>query len=230
MIAGKVRATDPQTCEPSSFATWSAGQPVQSLYGFDGYHWLREGVVVASGQTFTPPLSYVGSTITCTETVTYPFPLLTSDTVSSASEKVVAPVPIISHVRLSSSVWSEGKRSYRAVKGRHRPPVGTVIRFDLNERVPLTFKFTQRLPGRRVEGECEPVSRYNARHRACTRTVTVASIYPIGQLESNEDYFQGLIDRKHNKSLKPGRYTLVIGAANTTGTGKPVSVSFTVLE
>ncbi len=58
--------------------------------------------------------------------------------------------------------------------------------------------------------------------------VTVARVFVEGQLDDNNVYFQGAL--RHGKSLKPGSYRLVITAANTTATAKPVSLSMTVLE
>jgi hypothetical protein len=205
----------------------NAQQPLAELFGFDGFYWSLEGKRVATGPTFDPTLAEVGDKLTCTQTVTYPRPFLLNAVAVSASAKVILPRPVISNVRLTSARWSEGKKSYRHTKGK-KPPVGTILKFLLNVPVPLTFNFTKPVTGREEEGVCEATTRENARHKHCTRYVIVARVFPKGQLNDNNVYFQGAL--AHGKHLKPGPYKLVITAANTTGTAKPVSVSMTVLE
>jgi hypothetical protein len=141
---------------------------------------------------------------------------------------VIAPPPIITGVHESQTRWSEGRKRYRGKK----PPEGTIITFHLNEPVPLHLAFNTSVTGRRVEGVCVAQTRGNRRHRACPRTATVGALAPKGQLGPNRIYFQGVISQTRSRTtyLNPGHYTLVISAANTTGSARPVSLHFTLLE
>jgi uncharacterized protein (DUF2237 family) len=226
-VSGDREATHAQSCIASSWASLNAQEPLANLFGFDGFYWSLEGKPIAPGPLFAATLAEVGDKLTCTQTVTYPPPLQLNAAAVSASVTVRLPRPVISDARLTSTRWSEGKKSYRHAKGS-KPRVGTTLKFLLNVPVPLTFNFTQPVTGREEEGACEATTRENARHRHCTRYVTVARLFPKGQLNDNNVYFQGAL--RHGKSLKPGAYKLVITAANTTATAKPVSLSMIVLE
>ncbi len=72
----------------------------------------------------------------------------------------------------------------------------------------MTFSFTRRVKG---------------------RTVTAGRLTLAGHDGTNKVAFQGRISSK--KTLRPGRYTLVITAADSNGTrSAPKSLSFTIVK
>jgi hypothetical protein len=226
-ISGNGEVTNPQTCNPSTWTTLNAEQPLAGLYGYDGYHWSVEGKVIGAGSPFAPPLADVGQKLYCIQTVSYPQPLLLSDAASSAPVTLRPSPPIITGARLSSSRWREGEKSYRGVKGK-KPPVGVTVAFTLNEAAPVSFSFEQRASGRRVKGKCVAETRANAGRGGCRRNIIVRRLLLPGRVNFNHIYFRGGLSG--SRLMKPGRYTLVIRSKNANGTAHPASLSFTVLE
>jgi streptogramin lyase len=142
-------------------------------------------------------------------------------------------VPVVSHVRESASRWREGPKlpqiSSRHGRRKHRPPVGATFSFSLNEQASVTFAFTQRVSGRKVGRNCVPKSHGNRKRKACQLMVTRGTLSFTGHPGTNNIVFQGRISGA--KTLKPGRYTLVITAANTAGQkSAPQSLGFTIVK
>ncbi|HVY78365.1 MAG TPA: hypothetical protein VG898_07670 [Solirubrobacterales bacterium] len=115
-------------------------------------------------------------------------------------------VLLVQNVRQSTARWRVGNRL--ATISRAKPPVGTTFSFSLNERATVTLTFTRRV-------------------RA--RTVTAGRLTFAGHDGTNKVAFQGRISPK--KKLEPGRYTLVITAANPAGMrSSPKSLNFTIVK
>jgi streptogramin lyase len=227
-ITGNRQAGSPQTCNAGTWSSLLSFQPLANLFAPDGYHWTIEGgPYIGAGPTFIPTFAQEAHKLYCAETVTYPVPLLLSDTNLSTPITVIPPPPTVARARISPALWSEGGSPLVGGKGSHRHvPVGSFIGFTMNESAPVAFDFEQRRPGRREGKFCEVPNPENARRRHCSRTVTVAEVSLVGQMGSNHVYFLGGITAR--RKLPPGRYTLVIVAANTTGSAPPVSLPFTV--
>jgi hypothetical protein len=114
--------------------------------------------------------------------------------------------PLVRNVRQSAARWRVGNRL--ATISRAKTPTGTTFSFSLNEQATVTFSFI-----RRVRGHKGTVGRLTFTSHSGTNTVA----------------FQGRISPK--KTLKPGRYTLVITAANSAGArSAPKSLSFTIVK
>jgi streptogramin lyase len=230
-----------QTCAPATWATWAGAQPSASLFGFDGYRWQLDGVPTASAQTYIPTPGQVGHALTCSETVTYPLPLLVSAPAASAAVTVNAPPvalpilaarpgrPAITALRQSAPRWRAGRKLAR-ITARRGPPLGTTFSFALNQSARVRFAFTQRAPGRSVAGRCVAKTTKNAKRRACTRTLTRGTLSPFnGHTRSvNKVVFQGRVSA--HRTLRPGRYTLTVTATNAAGLRSvPRSLSFTIV-
>jgi hypothetical protein len=95
-----------------------------------------------------------------------------------------------------------------ATVSRAKTPIGKTFSFSLNDQATVTFSFTRRVSG---------------------RTVTAGKLTFAGHAGTNKVAFQGRVSAK--KKLKPGRYTLVITAADSAGTrSAPKSLSFTIVK
>ncbi len=67
----------------------------------------------------------------------------------------------------------------------------------------------------------------NRRHRGCERTLAAGSLSFAAAGGADELVFQGRLAARHR--LTPGRYTLIVTAADATGTSSPRSLRFTIV-
>ncbi len=136
--------------------------------------------------------------------------------------------PTVTNVHQSTSTWRTGNKLAR-VSRKSRPPVGTTFSYVLNEPASVTFTFTQRVAGRKIGRSCVAPSHRNSRRKACQRTLTVGTFAFAGHGGTNKVVFQGRISR--TRTLKPGRYTLLITAANAAGgRSAPAALTFTIVK
>jgi uncharacterized delta-60 repeat protein len=136
--------------------------------------------------------------------------------------------PAITKARQSTATWRAGNKLAR-VSRKKRPPVGSTFSYVLNEPASVTFRFTQRVAGRKIGRNCVARTHRNSRRKACQRTVTVATLAFAGHVGTNKVVFQGRITR--SRTLKPGRYTLLITAANAAGgRSAPAALTFTIVK
>jgi DNA-binding beta-propeller fold protein YncE len=135
--------------------------------------------------------------------------------------------PVISAARQSASRWREGNRL--AQVSRHKPPVGTVFSFSLNEQASVRFVFSRQLAGRRVRSRCVPQSAHNRHRKPCRRTVLAGGLALKGHAGTNRVRFQGRLSQ--SKRLRPGAYTLTITATDAAGArSAPVTLRFTIVR
>ena len=89
-IAATPHPGTPAVCEAGHFATWAGLPPSVSAFGFDGFRWLRNGVLLRGhrGQSFSPAGRDSGALLACRETVTYPAPLNVTVSVTSPAAQV----------------------------------------------------------------------------------------------------------------------------------------------
>jgi hypothetical protein len=115
--------------------------------------------------------------------------------------------PTVTRVRQSHRAWRESGVAVSPSR-KPRPPVGTTFSFILNERASVRFAFMRRQRGRRViQG-----TRSFAGHTGLNRV-------PFGGRISS------------SRKLKPGRFTLVITAADRAAQrSQPRSISFTIVR
>lgn len=239
VVSGNHEAGSPQTCS-ASWASWASLQPSAALFGFDGYQWLLNGTLVATGAMYTPTKANIGYPLACTEVVTYPLLDVTTGAASAAAT-VIPPPPTLASFQQSKAKWREGKKlahiSLAGKRGRrghghkHRkpkPPVGTTFAFTLSEEAGVKFTFTHSVSGREVAHKCVAKTHRNRKHKGCHRVVTAGVLSFTGHEGVNHVRFEGRISV--TTKLKPGPYTLTIAAANTTGPATPATLHFTIVK
>jgi hypothetical protein len=146
---------------------------------------------------------------------------------SPAGSITVTAPPIVTNFTQSHRRWREGNRLSR-ISRKSRLPLGTVFSLTLDEPAKVSFTFTQLTIGRHVKGKCVAQSRKNHRKRPCKRAVTRGTLSFTGHAGPNKLSFQGRISRR--QKLKPGRYTLMLTAAGTSGQSAPKTLSFTIVK
>lgn len=142
-----------------------------------------------------------------------------STTTTGGSPTSTAPTstpPTITGAAESHRVWRDGKK-LAVVSRKHKPgnaPVGTSFSFKLNQLARVTFTFTQRLSGRKVNRRCVAQTKKDRSKPACKRTVTQGTISFPGHPGLNNVVFEGRIP---SSKLQAGLYTLQIAATNAAG-------------
>jgi hypothetical protein len=191
------------------------------------YGWLRDSGVIGYGSAST----YVvqprdrGHGLACQVIAAN----LVSPGVTAASNTLrVPPSPTIERVRQSTSRWREGS-GLATYSRKKKPPVGTTFSFVLNQRVTVSFAFTQQTGGRKVNGMCVAQTRANRHRPGCKRTVNRGTLTFAGHAGLNKVAFQGRISR--SKSLALGTYTVRITALGSSGERSSVrTLSFTIVR
>ncbi len=143
-------------------------------------------------------------------------------TPASRSFTIDTRAPSITGARLSPEKFAARRR------GRSRTPLGTLIRFVLDEPARVTIGIERARPGRRVGGRCAAPSRANRRRRACTRFLAQGSLNPLGLGSGRRSArLTGLL---RGRALATGAYRAVIVAKDVAGNAsRPVRLGFTVL-
>jgi hypothetical protein len=138
--------------------------------------------------------------------------------------------PVLSKVTQTHIRWRAGSALARlsAKSGKRRAPLGTTISFTLNKAAKVTFTFTQRLGGRRVNGDCVAQSVKNRRKPSCKRTIVPGVQSFSGHAGVNKLFFQGALPR--GKKLKPGTYTALIVASSGRLRSVAKTLSFTIVK
>ena len=153
----------------------------------------------------------------------------TSPSVAGDSFSYLAPpAPVVTGLAQSHRSWRAGKKLATLARKR-RAPVGTTFSFALDGAASVGLTFTQKLPGRTVKGRCVAPTRKNRKQPACKRTVTRGTLTMGAHAGANKVSFQGRITR--SKKLRPGRYTVTIGATSAAGLhSAPQTLSFTIVR
>jgi streptogramin lyase len=241
-VTGGAQAGAPQQCSGVQWSTWAGQQPSSSLFSFDGYRWLLDGTVVATGATYTPTGANAGHALSCTEVVTYALLNVTSSATSAAAKVLPAPVvtpvttptptlkappPALTGLAQSASTWREGSR-LASLSRRRRPPVGTTFSFSLNESATVTLVFTRAQSGRRVGSRCVGQSKSNRHRPSCKRRVTAATASLAAYAGLDRIAFQGRVAR--SKRLALGRYSVLVTATNSVGRSQTSTLSFSIVR
>ncbi|MGD0452960.1 MAG: hypothetical protein ABSB69_05130 [Solirubrobacteraceae bacterium] len=235
-VSGGLLAGTLQQCAGAQWSTWAGQQPSSSLFSFDGYRWLLDGSVIATGTSYTPTSANIGHALSCTEVVTYPLLNVTSSAVSAAVTvvqppaqqiPVVVPAPTLTALAQSASVWREGSRLASLSRGR-RPPVGTRFTFELNESATVTLVFARTKSGRRIRGRCVGQTRSNRHARSCKRQVTFGTLSLAAHAGLDTIAFEGRLSR--SKRLPLGRYTVLVTAQSSAGRSQTRTLSFSIVR
>jgi hypothetical protein len=137
---------------------------------------------------------------------------------------VAAAPPILSGVKQSHRTWREGGKLAHISSA----PVGSVFSFALNEHAEVSFTFSQRVNGRRVNGRCVAPSAANRSAPSCKRTVIRGALSFAGHAGTNSVAFQGRLTR--TRKLAGGAYELTIVATSVTRRRSAAkTLSFTIV-
>jgi hypothetical protein len=81
---------------------WDGLTPSSSLFSFDGFRWLRNGVAAAGrlSSSYTPVAADVGHRLARAASVTYPLPLLAT-AVSTSSPATIRSAPVLTSLRVT---------------------------------------------------------------------------------------------------------------------------------
>ncbi len=201
------------------------------------------GIPTATG-SYTPTITLTDSygieaSMPLTIAITTPSPV-PNETLPPVSGKTMLPslppktpsAPSVRNARQSVMRWREGNQLAHISRGK--TPTGTTFSFSLNEQATVSFSFTQ-IHGELQSGHsCVATIPKNARRKQEVRrescsAVTAATLSFSGHSATNNVLFAGWISR--TSKLKPGRYKLIIIAANSTGQrSTPVSLIFTIVK
>ena len=198
----------------------SSASPITAYYEPS----LADGKTAAPNENRTGYRLLLSATVQSASTTTGTTPTGTTPTGTPPTNTP----PTVTDVAQSNPVWREGNKLARTSR-KHRPPVGTIFSFSLNEQASVSFAFTQQVGGRKVNGKCVAQTNKNRRKRTCRRTLTRATLSFTGHAGTNKVSFQGQVSRK--KKLTLGSYTLVITATNGPGQHSPAKqLSFTIVK
>jgi hypothetical protein len=136
--------------------------------------------------------------------------------VATPAPPLATVTPSIGGLRESAKTWRESSRGHAGVaKGKTQLPLGTTFSFSLNVPASVTLTFTEPAGGRRVAKKCVAVTKSDKRKQRCTRAVTAGTLTFFAHAGESKVRFAGLISK--HKQLRPGSYTLLVGA---TASGK----------
>ena len=89
--------------------------------------------------------------------------------------------------------------------------------------------FVQKLAARMANARCVVPTRANRHKPACQRQIPAATLSTTGHRGINQFVFQGRVSR--SKTLRSGRYTLLITATNVAGQrSAPRSLGFAIVS
>jgi hypothetical protein len=141
----------------------------------------------------------------------------------------LAVAPVLSNLAQTRTSWRAGKATAVSPGATKRPPVGTSFSFSLNESATVALAFNQSVLGRKSGGRCVAQTNKNRKRRACRRAVTRGTLRRAGHAGANHISFQGRVSP--TVTLKPGPYTLLVGASNAAGQrSRSSSLTFTIVK
>jgi sugar lactone lactonase YvrE len=137
--------------------------------------------------------------------------------------------PRLTHLTQSHSIWRAPGKGGAHARTNGQAPVGTTFFFTLDQPARVSLSFTQRLRGQTVRGQCIAATKANRHRPACSLNIAAATLSIAGHSGANRLAFQGRV--AGSKELAPGRYTIVVIAANAAGQrSRAQSLSFTITK
>ena len=109
-------------------------------------------------------------------------------------------------------------RTFRAAQG-------TTIRFTVSDAARVSIAIGQRTMGRRVSTRCLANRPALRRRPRCVRILTRGTLRRNASQGTNRLRFTG---RAHGRLLRPGNYQFTLRATHTSGSSRPVVVTFRV--
>jgi alpha-tubulin suppressor-like RCC1 family protein len=154
-----------------------------------------------------------------------PLPSVPQQPLLPSQPSETSPPPSVQNTRQSANRWHEGNPL--AHRGHTQTPAGTTFSFSLNEPATVSLSFIQLPGGGRSGHGCLAAAHAKMEDKSCGHTVARGTLSFTGHSGINNVVFTGRISR--DNKLKPGRYELIVTAANSTGQrSTPVSLSFTI--
>ncbi len=139
------------------------------------------------------------------------------------------PAPSVSNLSETARTWREdNKLAQISARKKRKPPVGTAFSFTLNEPAGVTFTFTELTSGRKIGKRCVAQTKKNKMKHHCTHTSDAGELAFSAHAGSNRVRFGGRIS-KHMK-LKPGSYTLLVGATASGMHSTPRTLHFRIAK
>jgi hypothetical protein len=112
---------------------------------------------------------------------------------------------------------------------RHRPPLGTTIRFKLSRAASVALTVQRLAAGRRSGRSCVKPTRALRRAKRCTRYVRAFRFTRNGKAGSNAFPFSGRAGRRGRTPLAPGAYRLLAVATADRLSSAPKTARFTIV-
>lgn len=134
--------------------------------------------------------------------------------------------PSITSTKLSNKTFAIDKnvKALSAAKTKK----GTKISFSLSETASVKLAFQSLTSGRKSGSKCVKQTAKNKSAKSCTIARTTATAKLTGTAGSNSKSFGGKIG---SKTLKPGKYQLVISATDSAGNASSAKpVKFTIVK
>jgi uncharacterized repeat protein (TIGR01451 family) len=172
----------------------------------------------------------VGATLSASEPDPTPADNTRSLVISVSGPGPGALLPKLTGLSLSPDAFraASGGPTARPARRRHRPPVGTRLRYRLNLAASVLFTVEQALPGRRLGHQCRAPSRGSrGHHRRCTRYVALGGFTVSGSAGANSLRFSG---RLGGHKLTPGTYRLLATPSAGGRTGRQATASFRIVK
>jgi len=150
---------------------------------------------------------------------------------SATGALVTRTPPVLSGASLSARRWRLGPALLR-VNGRPAggvrvPPVGTELRFSLNEPAAVRLTFKRLVRGREVAGICRIRRGFRGGSGSCLRAITAGQLSFSARAGANHAVFQGRLSRRAR--LRPGRYTVDLIATSAGEVTPTRTLAFTLL-
>ncbi len=226
-IAGSAAAGHTLTC---GAGTWTGDGTLTYTY-----QWLRGTAPIASGPAYVVAGADVGQSLTCavaatsaygassatSPPVTVTVPTVPLPTASPLVRPQASPDASVSGLRERASKWRiSGKAS------RHKPPVGTIFTFELNEAATAKLTISQPGAGRKVSGRCVAQTAKDRKRPSCM--LVLGKVTLLGRAGENAVRFTGRLSG--GRALRPGRYAVTVTAQGVSGQpSKPIGLEFTIV-
>ena len=142
------------------------------------------------------------------------------------------PAPIVSELALHPKTFAIGGKvpSVVAAGKKRKVPVGTTIRFTLNQPATAKLTFYRLEAGRRVGGGCRAQSRANRAKPRCTRRVAMRRTLSVeGRAGFDQIRFQGRLTKRDRLGF--GSHELAMVATDSLGrSSAPVRAGFRIVR
>jgi streptogramin lyase len=206
----------PQTCGGDQWTDFAFEQPSASTTSFDGIRWLRDGIEIASGRTYTPLPGDSGHGLSCTVTVTYPLTGVTA-IASSASTPVgtasQGPVGPAGPAGQPGPLGQPGPRGATGPQGPQGQPGATGARGARGPAGPARMITCVTRPA--GTGSRHPVPKCTTRLLRATVSppagiVAHAQLFRRGRLVASGVWSHGLLKLSVTRRLAAGSYALTL--------------------